>query len=463
MELFYVLMFGALTVVVAALELSKTGKDRMNTSSAFNAFKNNYILVYSLMMAGDWLQGPYVYYLYSQYGFGKGDIGQLFIAGFGSSMLFGTIVGSLADKQGRKRACVTYCIAYILSCITKHSPEYKVLMLGRILGGIATSLLFSAFESWLVAEHNKRGFEQQWLSITFSKAIFLGNGLVAIVSGLFGNLLVDTLGFGPVSPFDAAACFLAIGMAIIMSSWSENYGDPSENKDLLAQFKAAAVAIASDEKIALLGAIQSLFEGSMYTFVFLWTPALSPNEEEIPHGFIFATFMLASMLGSSIASRLLARSSPKVESYMQIVFVISSASLLLPILTNVVFLIAPSKVKGGSISFSGCILVVGFCAFEACVGIFWPSMMKMRSQYIPEEARSTIMNFFRIPLNIFVCVVLYNVDAFPMTVMFGMCSIFLFVAAVLQRRLMMIAESQKPKPQDWTALERTTEAEPLHI
>ncbi|KAG6688207.1 hypothetical protein I3843_11G112000 [Carya illinoinensis] len=408
MELFYVLMFGALTVVVAALELSKTGKDRMNTSSAFNAFKNNYILVYSLMMAGDWLQGPYVYYLYSQYGFGKGDIGQLFIAGFGSSMLFGTIVGSLADKQGRKRACVTYCIAYILSCITKHSPEYKVLMLGRILGGIATSLLFSAFESWLVAEHNKRGFEQQWLSITFSKAIFLGNGLVAIVSGLFGNLLVDTLGFGPVSPFDAAACFLAIGMAIIMSSWSENYGDPSENKDLLAQFKAAAVAIASDEKIALLGAIQSLFEGSMYTFVFLWTPALSPNEEEIPHGFIFATFMLASMLGSSIASRLLARSSPKVESYMQIVFVISSASLLLPILTN--FLIAPSKVKGGSISFSGCILVVGFCAFEACVGIFWPSMMKMRSQYIPEEARSTIMNFFRIPLNIFVCVVLYNVS-----------------------------------------------------
>ena len=35
----------------------------------------------------------------SYYGFGKGDIGQLFIAGFGSSMLFGTIVGSLADKQ----------------------------------------------------------------------------------------------------------------------------------------------------------------------------------------------------------------------------------------------------------------------------------------------------------------------------------------------------------------------------
>ncbi|GMH26736.1 hypothetical protein Nepgr_028579 [Nepenthes gracilis] len=461
MELFYFLVFGALGVVVAALELNKTNRDRINTSAAFRAFKNNYLLVYSFMMAGDWLQGPYVYFLYSHYGFGKGEIGQLFIAGFGSSMLFGTIVGSLADKQGRKRACVTYCITYILSCITKHSPQYKILMLGRVLGGIATSLLFSAFESWLVAEHNKRGFEQQWLSLTFAKAIFFGNGLVAILSGLFGNLLVDTFGFGPVAPFDAAACFLAIGMAIILSSWSENYGDPSENKDLLAQFRSAAVSIASDEKIALLGAIQSLFEGSMYTFVFLWTPALSPNEEDIPHGFIFATFMLSSMLGSSIASRLMASSTIKVESYMQIVFSISAASLLLPILTN--FLVVPSKAKGGGISFAGCVELLGFCTFEVCVGIFWPSIMKMRSQFIPEEARSTIMNFFRIPLNIFVCIVLYNVDAFPITVMFGMCSIFLFVASILQRRLMIIAGSQRPKPEELTALkERDQEAEPLN-
>ncbi|CAA6659863.1 unnamed protein product [Spirodela intermedia] len=457
MELFYILLFGALSLVVATLELSKSSKDRITTSSAFNSFKNNYLVVYSVMMAGDWLQGPYVYFLYSHYGFDKGDIGRLFIAGFGSSMLFGTIVGSLADKQGRKRACVTYCITYILSCITKHSPQYKVLMVGRILGGIATSLLFSAFESWLVAEHNK-GFEAQWLSLTFSKAIFLGNGLIAILSGLFANALADNL-----------ACFLAIGMAIILSSWTENYGDPSESKDLLTQFKGAATAIASDEKIALLGAIQSLFEGSMYTFVFLWTPALSPNEESIPHGFIFATFMLSSMLGSSIASRLMTRASIRVESYMQIVFVISAFTLLLPIITSVRVNLHPPPpwigldwvFSGGSISLSGSIQLFGFCVFEACVGLFWPSIMKMRSQYIPEEARSTIMNFFRIPLNIFVCIVLYNVNAFPITVMFGMCSIFLFMASILQRRLMVVSEMHK-KPEDWSAMKEDPEEEPLN-
>lgn len=49
---------------------------------------------------------------------------------------------------------------------------------------------------------------------------------------------------------------------------------------------------AADQKIALLGAMQSLFEGSMYTFVFLWTPSLSPKGEHLPHGMIFSCFMV---------------------------------------------------------------------------------------------------------------------------------------------------------------------------
>ena len=50
MELFYYMVFGFLGAVVAAVELSKSNKDRINTPQAFNSFKNNYLLVYSLMM-----------------------------------------------------------------------------------------------------------------------------------------------------------------------------------------------------------------------------------------------------------------------------------------------------------------------------------------------------------------------------------------------------------------------------
>jgi hypothetical protein len=66
--------------------------------------------------------------------------------------------------------------------------------------------------------------------------------------------------------------------------------------------------------------------------------------------------------------------------------------------------------KGKPITLKGQVQLLSFCAFELCVGIFWPSMMSMRANYVPEELRATIINIFRIPLNAFVCVVLGNVS-----------------------------------------------------
>ena len=63
-----------------------------------------------------------------------------------------------------------------------------------------------------------------------------------------------------------------------------------------APFLRSLLCCCADQKIALLGAMQSLFEGSMYTFVFLWTPALSPHGEHLPHGMIFACFMVSAMI-----------------------------------------------------------------------------------------------------------------------------------------------------------------------
>ena len=406
-----------------------------------------------LLAAGDWLQGPYVYALYEHYGFSRGDIGRLFIAGFGSSMIFGTIVGSLADKHGRKRAALTYVITYSLGCMTKHVNSFWVLFGGRVLCGISTSLLYSAFESWLVAEHFKRNYLPEWLGTTFSQAVFLGNGLMAILSGLFAHSLVETFSLGPVAPFDAAATVMIVGGIIISSTWSENYGDSSSKSPASDVFKKAALLIASDAKIALLGAMQALFEGSMYTFVFLWTPALSPNGEKIPHGMIFACFMVSSMVGSAITGKLLSKNSKiKPEKYMQVVFGLAAACLLVPLFFPVQEVVLDMQQSMG-ISFNGKIQLLSFCAFECLVGVFWPSMMTMRSSHVPEEIRSTIINFFRIPLNLFVCIVLYNVSALPLGTMFGMCSFFLVVCAVCQKRFATLIAHHEGSAEETTKLQ----------
>jgi hypothetical protein len=45
----------------------------------FRSFQFSYLSVYFCMTFGDWLQGPYVYALYSSYGYNIGDIGILFV------------------------------------------------------------------------------------------------------------------------------------------------------------------------------------------------------------------------------------------------------------------------------------------------------------------------------------------------------------------------------------------------
>eukprot|EP00906_Rhabdomonas_costata_P006884 RCo009968 len=74
--------------------------------ASFRKFQWTFLTAYVIMFAGDWLQGPTVYALYEYYGFSRADNGLLFIAGFGSSMVFGPFVGTAADKYGRKAICI---------------------------------------------------------------------------------------------------------------------------------------------------------------------------------------------------------------------------------------------------------------------------------------------------------------------------------------------------------------------
>lgn len=70
-----------------------------------------------------------------------------------------------------------------------------VLIFGRILGGLSTSLLFTAFESWMVSIHRKRGFPEEWLSSTFAISSW-GNGFVAIIAGFLAQKSAGTCFYG---------------------------------------------------------------------------------------------------------------------------------------------------------------------------------------------------------------------------------------------------------------------------
>jgi len=81
----------------------------------------------------------------------------------------------------------------------------------------------------------------------FSKAVFLGGGVMAIISGLIGNVLVEGLGMSATAPFDVAILAMLAGGALVASTWPENYGKEGLGS-VANQFKAAVGAIAGGEE-----------------------------------------------------------------------------------------------------------------------------------------------------------------------------------------------------------------------
>ena len=59
-----------------------------------------------------------------------------------------------------------------VACVLKNSPDFNYLILGRIMGGVATSLLYSAFESWVASEFTKARLQED-LPHLFSVATFV--------------------------------------------------------------------------------------------------------------------------------------------------------------------------------------------------------------------------------------------------------------------------------------------------
>lgn len=113
-------------------------------------------------------------------------MGTLFLTGFLSSAVFGTFLGIYVDSYGRRLGCIIFCVLEIAINLLEHIPNMPVLLIGRVLGGMSTSLLFTAFESWMVTEHRKRGFDESWLASTFNISSW-GNGFGAILAGFLAQ------------------------------------------------------------------------------------------------------------------------------------------------------------------------------------------------------------------------------------------------------------------------------------
>jgi hypothetical protein len=118
--------------------------------------------------------------------------------------------------------CLVFCITYTFACFCINVRYLPVLLLGRLTAGVSTSILYSAFESWLVSSANSLAVPSSELSTIFGRATLV-NGFVATGAGIASNQLVSlTNSFA--SPFIASGGLLLLAYLVIKASWTENYG-----------------------------------------------------------------------------------------------------------------------------------------------------------------------------------------------------------------------------------------------
>ncbi|KAL7622379.1 hypothetical protein AAE478_007883 [Parahypoxylon ruwenzoriense] len=393
-------------------ELNKLAESRKKVTRDDQHPEENWYKVYALVMGADWLQGPYLYSLYrDEHGLSERQVSSLFATGFLSSAISAYFIGALADKHGRKAVCMIFCLLYAMSCFFTVIPAVPLLFLGRILGGISTSILFSVFDSWMVTNFRERKLVEDGcdLSRTYATTSIV-NSLAAIVSGVASEWLVAVTG-SKKAPFLLSAGLLWWALQLIWAHWTENYGTkPKEPSDASKTYSVWSTL--KRPSILALGFASTMFEGSMYLFVFFWTPTIKSVQKsagELPYGYIFSSFMASSMAAALIFNIVMQKRPFKYS------------RLLVGILLAANFCFV--KLAGPKTEDATFWL---FCLFEACVGMYWPCMGYLKGRLVEDEARAKVYSILRIPLNIFVVVSLFLAgDSKRFNKVFSACSMLL--------------------------------------
>jgi hypothetical protein len=228
---------------------------------------------------------------------------------------------------------------------------------------------------------------------------------------------------GYVSPFDLAIALLAVGMVLIKLLWTENYGedetnDREANTNFLTVLKNGCVAVATTKKLIVLMIMVACFEGSMYTFVFNWTPALQNKVTTPAFGMIFASFMMAYMCGSCVYGLIQSRTDISNLKVAQAALACGALCFLVAGISHAKGISTPALT----------LTYAGFIGFEFCVGLYFPSISTLKGEYVPESVRSTVYNIYRVPMNAIVLIVLLS--SIKMTQVFVICFALLAFAGI---------------------------------
>ncbi|KAH6646538.1 hypothetical protein BKA67DRAFT_500545, partial [Truncatella angustata] len=377
-----------------------------------------FLQVYLLVMGSEWLQGPYMYSLLrDDKHLSPAIVAILYTATYGAAAASAPWTGYLTDRFGRRAACLCFCAIHSLATVSILFDRIEILVPGRMLGGIGLSLLWTAFESWMLSEHKSRELEQSSIPMSSMFGIMTtANCMTAILAGLFAHCVVLALG-SKTDPFMIGLILDAVAAVLMLCTWNENCGAQLSssvelNADTWMKKKSWLHEIASlfqNRKILILSLVSCCFEGTIFLLMFYWPGALQEAHSldgadvdvTTPYGVIFANFMASMALGALLFGILMDESSGLENSARSLLpIVLLSGALLLAGLSFLTAALAKTETQ----------LFGAFLVLEACNGLYVPGIAYQRGKIVSDAGRASVYGLMNIPLFVFVIIALLTTN-----------------------------------------------------
>ena len=382
-----------------------------------NGLKVRYLIAYVLTRAAMWAKAPYLYTLFATvHKFSMAEIGILYLVDAVAAFIFGPITGQLADVYGRRFFCHFYNFSIVLNLLMRMAGTRALAYGAQVVTGIGAGLINTTFEAWVVSEAGKdfknfvierdRFLKKLFRTILDAVMSILVSAICAIIYSIWGLY----------APFWISIALSLLASLVIAILWDENKPMANSKVSALSQFAEACMELKKREVLSV-GLIESIVMAVLNIFLFSWTPILKNSTPGgINVGFIFTCMVLTMIVGTKTYEVTILHLG--CDYYMSI-----AVSLLIEAL---LFFIVYCKE-------SFFIRLISLALINGFQGFYNPVNSIIKSKILIEKYRALLMNIFRIPLNLYVIIVLFTLrymNPFTVALIAGLMSLCSFFIAL---------------------------------
>ena len=357
-----------------------------------NSLKYRYLIAYILTRSAMWAKAPYLYTLFmTVHKFSFAEIGILYLVDAVAALLCGPITGQLADKYGRKLFCHCYNISIIINLLLRMDGNRVHAYIAQIVTGFGAGLITTTFEAWVVSESEREfdGYKKE--AEKFRKNLFVKTNIYDSVTSILTSIILAFIYsyFGIMAPFWISIILSAAAFIYIHFYWEENELKLSKKENFWSQLNGSLKEL-KKVNVLCIGLIEGIAMACLNIYLFSWTPILKQSTPGgINVGFIFTSMVLTMIVGTKSYEVLI--SYLNFDYYMSITGCILLQGLLLYLTYYIDSFFAR---------------MIFLALFNGLTGFYNPLNSIVKSNILVEKYRAFLMNLFRVPLNIYVIVVL---------------------------------------------------------